>query len=97
MTRLGVMYLSPGKVLMRSYDSYLFGQVQMRHNARPQTLGADPNGLLEGSRPAVVFVAVAKAAKGPRVVPDDHRVHALGHSDLPSIVLAHAMGGTALA
>lgn len=44
----------------------------------------------------MVFVAVAKTAKSPRVVPDDDRVHALGYSDLPSVVLAHAMGGTAL-
>lgn len=47
--------------------------------------------------PAVVLVAVAKTAESPRIVSDDHRVHALGHRDLPGVVPAQAMGGTALA
>ena len=44
----------------------------------------------------MVFVAVAQSVKSSRVVTDNDRVHALSHGDLPSVVFAHALGGTAL-
>lgn len=51
----------------------------------------------EMSGPAMVLVAVAKSVKSSRVMPDDHRVHTLGHRDLPGVVLSHALGRTPLA
>lgn len=45
----------------------------------------------------MVFVAVAEPAERPRVVADNHRVHAFGDGDLPGIVLAHPLLSATLA
>ena len=50
----------------------------------------------QGLGTAVVRVAFAQPLKRPWVVTDNDRVHALGDGDLPSVILAHALRGTAL-
>ena len=43
------------------------------------------------------FVTVTQPVKRSRIVPDDHRVHALGDGHLPGVVFTPAIGGPALA
>jgi len=45
----------------------------------------------------VIFVTFAKTVESAWIVSNNNCVHALGDRDLPSIVFAHALSGTALA